>query len=189
MKERDEDLIRQYLIGDEEAQTMIFERYKTSVFNYALKILGNRADAEDALGEVFVAVFSRKYRFDVRAKFSTWLYTVAHNVCVSRIRQRGRFVSMWFKNEETQEDEELEIPDSSVLPNEEFENKEVARSVRQAIQKLPGEQKEALILREFQGLSYEEISRVLNCSLEKVKILIYRAREGLRTSLAGVLKE
>src|SRR5262249_31903395 len=112
MDDRDEDLMHQYSQGNSEALKVIFQRYKTPVFNFALRILGNRADAEDVVSDVFVAVFENKYRFDAKAKFSTWLFTVAHNLCISRIRQRKNLVSMWFKNEETDELEAWEIADA-----------------------------------------------------------------------------
>jgi RNA polymerase sigma-70 factor, ECF subfamily len=189
MDERDEDLMRQYGEGDLDALNAIFQRYKTPVFNFSLRILGNRADAEDAVSEVFIAVFEKKYRPQPKAKFTTWLFAVAHNVCVSRIRARRNIVSMYFRQEETDELTAWEVPDTGELPREKLNRLQVAAILRQSIRKLPDEQKEALILREYQGMSYEEISVVMQCSLEKVKILIFRAREGLRKELPASLKE
>ncbi len=189
MDKPDEDLMREYSEGNQEALSMIFSRYKMPIFNYALRFLGNRADAEDIVGEVFLAVFGKRYRFDPRAKFSTWLYTVAHNSCISKIRQRKKLLSLWSKNE-TDEWQEWEITDSSgeeVV--EELDRQELAKYIRMAIVQLPDEQKEALILREYHQLSYAQISTVLGCSLDKVKVLIFRAREGLRTGVPAFLKE
>ncbi len=189
MENRDEDLMQEYSQGNAEALNMIFQRYKTPVLNFALRILGNRADAEDAVSDVFVAVFEKKYRYDAKAKFTTWLFTVAHNVCISKIRGRKNLVSLWFRNEETDELEAWEIPDAGELPRERLNRLQIAGVLRQSIQKLPPEQKEALVLREYHGMNYEEISQVMHCSLEKVKVLIFRAREGLRKELPASLKE
>ena len=184
MERRDEDLMDDYNHrGDQEALTMIFIRYKTPVLNYALRILGNRADAEDVVSDVFLAVFGGKYRFDPKAKFSTWTFAVTRNMCIDQIRKRKRFLPFVFRNEGTKELEEWDPPDTKDLPRENLEKSETARRVQSAIQKLPLEQKEALVLREYHDLSYEEISNVLNCSLAKVKVLIFRAREHLKKEL------
>lgn len=189
MDKRDEDLIEDYnLRGDPEALTMIFCRYKKPVLNYALRILGNRADAEDALSDVFLSIFGKKFQFDGRAKFSTWAFTVARNVCIDKIRKRKKFLPLLFRNERTQEMEVWDPPDAKALPGEDLGKKETARHVQSAIQKLPLEQKEAIVLREYHGLSYEEISGVLNCSLAKVKILIFRARGNLKIELSSFLE-
>ena len=189
MDKRDEDLIHEYQLGNEEALTMLFERYKRPILNYALRILGNRADAEDVAGEVFLALFEKKDSYQPQAKFSTWLYTIARNNCISRIRKRKFQISLWFEKDETGELQCLDIPDDKNLPPQELARKETSFYLRRAIAKLPLEQKEALILREYQQLSYEEISQVLGCSLEKVKVVIFRAREKLREELPSFIKE
>lgn len=188
MDKRDEDLIEDYnLRGDTEALTMIFDRYKKPVLNYALRILGNRADAEDAVSDVFLAILGRKYQFDPTAKFSMWAFTVTRHACIDKIRKRKRFLPLVFRNEGTQEMEEWDPPDTKDLPREDLERNEMAHHVQSAIQKLPLEQKEALILREYHDLSYEEISKVLQCSLAKIKVLIFRARENLKQELAFLI--
>ncbi len=189
MDKRDEDLVDDYnQRGDQEALTMIFYRYKKPVLNYALRILGHRADAEDVVSEVFLAIFGKKYRVDPKAKFSTWAFTVTRNICIDKIRKRKRFLPLVFRNDVTQEIEEWDPADTKDLPREDLERMETAHHVQNAIQKLPLEQKEALVLREYHNLSYEEISNVLNCSLSKVKILIFRARENLKNELLPSLK-
>ncbi len=169
---------------------MIFHRYKNPLFNYALRILGNRADAEDTLSDVFLVLFEKKYQPAANAKFSTWLYTVTRNSCIDKIRKRKKFVAMWFTNEETRELKPLEMPACENPPGETLQKEETARYIRRALNKLPFLQKEALVLREYQQLSYEEIAQVLNCSLEKVKILIFRARKALKENIPSfILKE
>ena len=189
MDKQDEEIMLEYQSGQEEAITMIFERYKNSILNFCLRILGNRADAEDVTGDVFLSLFSKRYTYDPKAKFSTWLYTIARNSCIDRIRKRKNFVSIWFTQKEDGRVDQWDIEDAQDLSREELGKKEMAAQVRLAISKLPLEQKEAIVLREYHSLSYEQIAVILNCSLEKTKILIFRARERLREELSAFLKE
>ena len=186
---QEENLIKEYLSGNQEALAMIFELYKNRILNFCLRILGNRADAEDVTADVFLALFSQKYTHNPQAKFSTWLYTVARNSCISRIRKRKNFVSLWFTSNEGEVADAWDIPDTNPLSREELDQREISSEVRKAISKLPLEQREAIVLREYHSLSYEEIAKVLHCSLEKVKILLFRAREQLRTQLSSFIKE
>lgn len=185
----DEELIFEYQRGNREAFEMIFERYKKPILNYCWRILGNRADAEDATGDVFTSVLSQKDSFKPQAKFSTWLFTIAHNACISKLRKRKPVFSLWVKKDDHEEMEEWAIPDPKPLPHAELLEKERMEAVKKAILKLPEAQKEALVLREYQELSYEEISSILGCSKENVKILIFRARERLRMELLSFFKE
>jgi RNA polymerase sigma-70 factor (ECF subfamily) len=180
---RDEELIRDYLQGSQEAFEMLFERYKKPILNFALRLLGNRADAEDITADVFVTLYAKRYSPQPQAKFSTWLFTVARNACITQIRKRRRFISMWFTQENTGEVQEWEIPDTQHLPSDGLASKESATQVRHAITQLPEAQREAIILREYHDLSYQQIAEVMGCSLERVKILIFRARERLRQEL------
>jgi len=188
-EQTDKQLMAEFLQGKKEAFVALFQRYKQKVLNFALRLLGNRADAEDVTSDVFVTVLKKKYRIDPNAKFATWLFTITRNFCISKIRKRNRTVSMWFQSKETEEDAEWEIPDENPLPDEEARKREEIKMVKKGIQNLPLPQKEALILREYHNFSYEEIAKIMNCSLEQVKILIYRGRERLRTELSPLLRE
>jgi RNA polymerase sigma-70 factor (ECF subfamily) len=190
MEQSDEEIMMDYQSGREpEAVSIIFFRYKSRILNFCLRILGNRADAEDVTGDVFLTLFSRKYVYDSKAKFSTWLYTVARNRCISRMRNRQNIVSVWFSSQGSNTHEQWEIEDSEDLAIEQLAKREAASCVKRAIRQLPYEQREALILREYHRLSYDEISQILNCSLEKVKILIFRGRECLRKELKSFIEE
>jgi len=189
MDKNDEQIMLDYLSGKKEAIEMIYMRYKIPILNFSLKMLGNRADAEDVTHEVFLALVSHKYNYHPEAKFSTWLFTVARNSCISRIRKRKYTVSMWFQSKENDTYDQWQVADSQKLSDQELEQKEKAGHVKAAMSKLPLNQKEALILREYHAFSYNEISHILNCSLENVKILIFRAREQLRHELRSLIKE
>ena len=161
------------------AAEMIFLRYKTRLLNFCLRMLGNRADAEDVTAEAFLALFARKYTFNPAAKFSTWLYTVARNQCISQIRKGRTWFRYGFRPKEAGIMRRWK-PKIPGIAGRELEKKEAAASVRRALAQLPYEQREVIVLREYHQLSYEEISQVVSCSLENVKILIFRGRERLK---------
>lgn len=179
----------EYQNGNDEALKALFLRYKTPVLNFSLRILGNRADAEDVVSDVFLALFAKKYNVKPGVKFSTWLFTVARNACITQIRKKKNMLPLWSRNKEASEYEQWDIPDAGNLPNEELVKRETALHVKKAVYSLPQLQKEAIVLREYHQLNYSEISHVLGCSLSKVKILIFRARERLKTELASFMLE
>lgn len=191
MSKSDEELIADFQKGDAKALEMLFEHYKRSILNYALRIVGNRADAEDVVSDVFMAVFVNKdrYQHQPKAKFSTWLFTIARNSCISKLRKKKNVFSLWMQNIQNGEYEQLDVPDIESMPDQLIKEKEMAVMVKKAIEKLPDTQREALVLREYQNFSYEEISQILGCSLENVKILIFRARERLRQELSSFMME
>lgn len=190
MKQTDEELIAAWQGGDDGALTMLFERFKLPVLNFALRLLGNRAEAEDVTAEVFLVLTRNPRSYQPRAKFSTWLFTVTRNACMSRHRNNKFHFPLWGKKEDGDGNEVfLDPPAGDDLPSEELAKQEEAAAVRRAIAELPDDQKQALILREYHYLSYLEISRVMDCTLENVKVLIFRARRQLKNQLTSLLKE
>ena len=185
----DSELMHEVAAGNTQALEVVFGRYKNAIFNFCLRILRNRAEAEDVTSEVFMTLCTAQYIQKENVKFSTWLFTIARNQCVSKLRTQRKFSSMWFKNKETGEDQQMEVIDRQNLAGDQLQRKETMAQIQQAIGELPLEQKEAIVLREFHQMNYEEIAQVLNCSLSKVKVLIFRARESLRTTLPAVLEE
>ena len=167
---------------------MLFNRYNNKVLNFCLRILGNRADAEEIAADVFLALFSKKYVLDPNAKFSTWLFTVARNKCISHLRKHKGLVGMWVSDGK-RDYTAWEPADETDSSRDTLEKKEAAKRVHRAMAQLPLEQREAIVLREFHQFSYNEIASILHCSLEKVKILIYRGREQLRNDLASYFEE
>ncbi len=189
MERTDEELLNAYSSGETSAFELIFHRHKGKIFNFSLRILGDRAEAEDVTSEALFQLFNKRYQNTGQAKLSTWLFTVARNACLSRLRSRKFLQPMWFKNNATDAFEEWDIPDTADLPNESLKKKESAKAIRRAILALPDGQKEAVILREYFQKDYAEIAQVLGCSLDKVKVLIFRGRENLRKQLAAFIKE
>ena len=185
---QDEELIADYQTGNEEALKMLFERYKKPIFNFALRMLGNRADAEDVTSEVFITLVTKKDAYKPTAKFSTWIFTVTRNASISKLRKRKKSFTMWFQKEDSKDYEQWEVPDNR-LPSDNIVKNETKLQLSRAISNLPPEQREAIILREYHQMSYDQIKEIMNCSLDKVKILIYRAREQLRNELPSIISE
>jgi RNA polymerase sigma-70 factor (ECF subfamily) len=183
MEQTDEELMSRFSGGDMPALEGIFTRYKKPVFNFAFRFLANRAEAEDVASDVFLTVVSGRYQYSPNAKFSTWLFTVTRNACISRIRSGKKMFSLWFKTEQGEE-EQLDVADPSLSrPDDALLKEEQSVFLEKALAHLPLGQREAIILKEFQNMRYEEIAKVLNCSLSNVKILIFRGRENLRREL------
>ena len=130
MEKQDKELIFEYQQGKIEAFEALFQKYKLRILNFALRILGNRADAEDVTGDVFLTLFQKKDQYKPKAKFSTWLFTIARNFCISRIRKRKRMVSMWFTKSGASESEQWDIKDDRSLPPEELRKKEESQMVK-----------------------------------------------------------
>lgn len=189
MEKTDKELWDDCNSGDSSAFEALFRRHKGRIFNFALRLTGNRADAEDVTSEVFGQLFHKKFQDDGRAQLTTWLFTVARNACLSRLRSAKRVVSLWFRDSTDGGYVERDIPDDSAPPGAELGSREMAREVRRALLKLPIEQKEALILREYCQKDYAEIALILECSLEKVKVLIFRGRERLREEMGPLMEE
>jgi RNA polymerase sigma-70 factor (ECF subfamily) len=188
----DEKLMEGYKMGSTACLEEIFNRYKSRLFNYSFRLLSHRADSEEAVSEVFFTLTQKKdsYTPNNTAKFSTWLYRVAHNVCVDLLRKRNKIIFPWHKREQNDDNlPEFELTDNKDLPDKKAQDSDCADAVLGALNKLPQEMKEAMILREYQGLNYDDISKVMDCTLEKVKVLIFRAREKLRVELLPFVEE
>jgi RNA polymerase sigma-70 factor, ECF subfamily len=189
LEKLDEELLKEIGYGNHQAFEALFNRHKPAVFNFALRLLGQRADAEDVTTDVFMIILNKKFEARANAKFTTWLYTVTRNAAITKIRQRKRTVTMWFVKSNTESYPTLWEPtDTANLSSEEIMIKEREEAIKKAIRNLEGRQRDALVLREYQNLSYIEISQILGVSLENVKVLIFRARENLRQQLTS-LKE
>ncbi|MBP9853271.1 MAG: RNA polymerase sigma factor [Candidatus Omnitrophica bacterium] len=187
MEKTDEEIMLDYQSGNREAISMIFHRYKNRILNFCVRILGNRADAEDVVHDVFVALLSSPYKQQPNAKFSTWLFTIARNRCIDKIRKTKKIFSMTFTNKD--QSTQWDVPDETDISSQNLEKKERAVFVQKAISRLDYQQREAIVLREYHQFSYDEIAKILNCSLNNVKILIFRAREKLRVELSSYIQE
>ena len=183
----DEKLMASYQGGNMLAMDEFIRRYKNPVYHFVFRLSRNPAEAEDITQEVFLRLHQYRHNYSPVAKFSTWLFTIAHNLSVSRLRRKKWLVNWPRSNDETEQLIEFESPDPS--PREAVSNNEVTKVLKECIQSLPFLQKEALILREYEKLDYREISKILNKPLSTVKNLIHRARMNLKDKLIPSLEE
>ena len=177
--------------GDRAAFTELVEKYKQPVMNFVCRSLRDEIEAEDLAQNVFLQVYKSRARYEQTAKFSTWLFTIARNLCLNEIRRRTRHPAESLEVSQT-ESEELpprQYEDKQVfLPPEHVLHGELADKIEEALAALPENQRTAILLCRQDELSYDEIARVLGCSLSATKSLIHRGRETLKEKLKPYLK-
>lgn len=176
-------------MSDAQQFEAFLHRHQDRVFSTALRLLANRAEAEDVTQEVFLKAYARFEELRESPTAGGWLRTVATNLCLNhltRYRSRWSFFSELFHRGETEEDEtpvEFAAPD---VLDEALEASDRRVLVEQALQRLPEAQRVALVLYHLEGQTYEDIAAKLGISLGKVKTDIFRGRETLRKKLAAV---
>lgn len=189
MEEIPLEVIRQCQNGSAEAFAPIVERYQRRIFSYVYRFLFGthiKEEAQDLTQEVFIKAYCNIGTFDLDrgVKFSTWLYTIARNHCISALRRNSGEP----KVVDTEINELQSLPDSkSSTFREEIMEKELFQKAANAIALLPEEQKNTVLLQYYEGLTYREIARVMNCSIGTVKSRLSRAREKLCRNLKEYL--
>jgi len=177
--------------GDTAAFTALIEKYQQPVMNLAARTLHDQTEAEDLAQNVFVQVFKSAARYQTTAKFSTWLFTIARNLCLNEIRRRSRHpaesLDAPHPDQEDQSKHQFEDPRSASPPDRLLQG-ELVKKIEEAIAALPENQRTALLLCRQDELSYEEIAAVLGCSLSATKSLIHRGRETLKEKLKPYLR-
>jgi RNA polymerase sigma-70 factor (ECF subfamily) len=177
------ELIERLKQGDESAFKAIVEQWQDMVYNTILGIVQNETEAEDLAQDVFIKVFEKISTFKGDSKFSTWLYRIATTTALDHLRSRKRKKRSGFLQAITGSGEEREqIPDFH-HPGVSLDNKERAAVLFKAIEALPDNQKAAYTLHKLEGLSYRDVSEVLNTTVSAVESLMSRANQNLRKQL------
>ena len=177
--------------GDAAAFTQLVEKYKQPVMNLAYRSLRDVTEAEDLAQNVFVQVYKSAGRYQPAAKFSTWLFTIARNLCLNEIRRRSRHPAESLDQTHAEADDQPlhQVEDKRVAaPPEQLLHGELEQKITDALTELPENQRTALLLCRQEELSYEEIAEVLGCSLSATKSLIHRGRETLKVKLKPYLR-
>jgi RNA polymerase sigma-70 factor (ECF subfamily) len=179
--------------GDREAFQVLYEKYVQAMIRFAANFIGTRARAEELAQEVFLQVYRARDRYEPRAKFSTWLYTIAHNLCLNEVRRfeyRGKLESLDRDDTDPDRPPRPELADTAALDGEStLATKEVEQRIRELVASLPESQRTALILSRSESLRYQEIGEILSCSEQAVKSLIFRATQRLKEGLRGYVEE
>lgn len=185
--EVDVALMLQVKKGDEQAFEQLIERHQRAVVGTVAKMLGNASDAEDIAQQVFIRLWKSAPRYKPKAKFTTFLFTIARNLVFNESRRRSRKSECSIEARE--DDFHLQTPDNdTATPDAEMLQRELQQEVDKAIASLPEKQRLAVILRRYENMPYEEIGSVLKLSVSAVKSQLFRARHTLRESLQDYLK-
>jgi RNA polymerase sigma-70 factor, ECF subfamily len=162
--------------GDDLALNELMSRWQQPLVNFIFRYTANESEAVDLAQETFVRVYEYRHHYKAGGKFSTWLFTIAVNLCRNQAR--------WKSRHPTSELDET-IPDAIATPHEQSVRSEQFRRVREAVAALPEELRVTLTLFEFEELSYADIATILKCSIKAVETRIYRAKKILRETLAA----
>ena len=186
----DEYLMKRYLGGDVAAFQVLLERHGQKIFNFIFRNLGNRDLAEDLVQEVFLRVVHSAASFKEQSKFTTWLYTIARNLCIDAARKaRHRRIVVLDEPISRSDAEGATIldraPDLGPLPDAQVRDRRFRASLTKALEALPPEQREVFVMREFQGLKFREIADVVGIPENTVKSRMRYALDALRGHLAA----
>ncbi|HLH19733.1 MAG TPA: sigma-70 family RNA polymerase sigma factor [Bryobacteraceae bacterium] len=175
----DSDLIRQAARGSVEAYNLLVSRWEKRVYNYLLRLTRNREDALDLTQDVFLKAYQNLKKLDDPARFAPWLYRIAHNEAYSLFRKRRPESD---HEEVTPEATEtgVSVAGTSVFPIE------LSLAVAAALDRLSHDQREAVVLKHYQGFKFEEMAEILGCPVSTVKSRLYTALELLKAELAPV---
>lgn len=177
-------IIEKVLGGDANAFEELVLKYEKTVYNLALRMVGDRDDASDMTQEAFIKAYGSLSSFRGDSKFSVWIYRIATNVCLDFLRSKSRKqqVSLTVSDDDD-EDAQLDIPDPKADPEQQLMQKISMQSVEEGLKTLPDKQRQILVMRELGGMSYAEIGKALSLEEGTVKSRIFRARKRLCTFL------
>ena len=189
---QDHEIIEKIKAGDSHAFKELFEHYKSLVINICYRLVGNKEEAEDLTQEVFFKVYKSAKSFKHRSRLSTWIYRIAVNLSLNHLRKKRQLRWLSPDNTSKQANEEtlntLPAPYGD-QPDVLFEQKEKELIIWKMINLLPENQRVALILHRYEGLSCKEIADILECSIGSVQARLHRAKENLHEKLSLYLKE
>ncbi len=178
-----EELMAKTAEGEEYACEALVHRHQTSVLNLIYRYVGDRTIARDLAQEVFIRVWRAAKSYKPKAKFTTWLYRIAANLCLNELKSISQ-KKMLFGGSQVEEGE-TRNKETNVTPSAEdlLLAEEHSRRISEALQSLPENQRMALILKRYDSLSYEEIAQVMRCSVAAVESLLVRAKRNLQEKL------
>ena len=177
--------------GDDLALNELMSRWQEPLVRFLYRYTASEQDALDLAQETFVRVYEHRARYDARGKFSTWLYTIAGNLCRNHARWKHRHPTVSMETQTSARSDMTlgdQLPDRERTPAQDAAGHELADAVRDAIQALPDDQRTATILFEYEDQSHAEIAAVLGCSPKAVETRLYRARQFLRERLVRWLQ-
>ena len=174
--------------GDDLALNEIMGRWKLPLVSYLLRQLGNQEDALDLAMETFVRIYESRHRYEPSARFARWLFTIATNLARNHARWRERHPEISLDADEEGKSSPLDhLAENAPCAAKQYEAKERAQAVQQAIASLPSELRTATLLFEYEGLSHAEIAAIEGCTAKAVETRLYRAGQILEKRLSHLL--
>ena len=185
---REKELIAKAKQGDMQAFEELILKHEKIVYNVALRMMNHSEDAKDISQEVFLKAYRNIKNFDERSMFSTWLYRITTNTCIDEMRKRKGKQNYSLEEELENEDGSMQrqIADEGDTPEESLMRGEEKGEILQALDTLSEEHRVAIILRDVKGLSYEEISEIIELPMGTVKSRISRARNQLKNEILKI---
>ena len=182
--QNDDQLIARTLAGETDAFGALIRKYQMRLYNSMVHFLRNESEAEDVVQDAFMLALTKLDSFKGNSQFYTWLYRIAHNAAISKLRRKRPTVSLDRRSSgEAGEESRLEMPGDEPAPSERMEQQERAATLMRAMEKLSHEHRSILILREMEAMDYEAISDVLQLPVGTVRSRLHRARTMLRELL------
>jgi len=178
----DQSLMLAVREGDVEKLGILFERHHGQLFNFLLRLTGNRHLSEDLVQEVFVRLLKYRHTYRGESQFTTWMFQIARNARIDHFRRSPR-------EEVGMEDEIREHVSLLPTPSERAEHEEETRIMLDALARLPEEKREVLLLHGLQGLKFEEIAKILKCSVNTIKGRAFRAIRDLQVAVHQLKSE
>ena len=189
----DDELVEKAKKGDRAAFDELYKKYRRPILNYIYRLIGDLSQAEELTQETFIRVYTNIGRYVKKTKFSSWVYTIAGNLAKNFLRDTS-YVTEVSIDKEIKEEQEGKITlldviaDKAKGPDKETLKKETETLIQKGLNKLRPKHKDVIILCDIEGLSYEEVARILKCPPATVGSRLSRARENLARIL-GILKE
>src|SRR4051812_6740033 len=187
MELTDAAIVARARAGDADAYRVLVERHSRSLFRLAFRMTGNESDAEDVVQESFLRAYRQLAKFDERASFGTWLYRIATNCSLDMVRSRKRRSEQLAPSDPdldgSPHDPMLNVPALDPTPERSALSTEVRERVAEAMNDLSATERTAFVLRHFEGMCIEDVSRVLECQPGAAKHSVFRAVQKLRRAL------
>ena len=187
MELTDAAIVARARAGDADAYRVLVERHSRALFRLAFRMTGNESDAEDVVQESFLRAYRQLGKFDERASFGTWLYRIATNCSLDLVRSRKRRSEQMAPADEEMENPILNLPAHDPTPERSMLSTEVRERVAEAMNDLSATERTAFVLRHFEGMCIEDVSRVLECQPGAAKHSVFRAVQKLRRALEPVV--